>query len=59
MIRKGKKMVDVPTPDDRAEEATEGQEPPSLGDIGGMGTQDAVRDDEIVPDRREEGSSSS
>ena len=51
-------MVDVPTPDDVADQAEEGNEPASLGDVA-SGTVDAVRDDEIVPDRREEGGSES
>lgn len=46
-------MVDVPTPDEVAAEAEEGNEPTSLGDVAAAG-QEAVRDDEIVPDRREE-----
>jgi hypothetical protein len=52
-------MVDVPTPDEVAQENVEGTEPTSLGDVATGSATDAVRDDEIVPDRREEGSASS
>jgi hypothetical protein len=45
-------MVDVPTPSEVAEEAEEGNEPTSLGDVAEAG-EDSVRDDEIVPDRRD------
>jgi hypothetical protein len=51
-------MVDVPTPDDVAEEAKEGNEPASLGDVATGLPDDAVRDDEIVPDRRDDSSQS-
>lgn len=48
-------MVDVPTPSEIAEEAEkEGNEPTSLGDVQQASqVTDAVRDDEVVPDRRD------
>ena len=51
--QKGERMADVPTPDDVAEEAEEGNEPTSLGDVATGLPNDSVRDDEIVPDRRD------
>jgi hypothetical protein len=46
-------MVDVPTPSEIAEESEEkGNEPTSLGDVA-QGGQSSVRDDEVVPDRRD------
>ena len=49
-------MADVPTPDDVVEDINEGNPPTSLGDVAGR---DAARDDEVVPDRRDDPSSES
>lgn len=48
-------MVDVPTPSEIAEEAEEGREPTSLGDVAAAAQNPSVGGDEVVPDRRDTG----